>query len=141
MANRDFDSEIDRTEKEPVWFKLMGKRWDCTEDVNGKRLLDNVAMLDGDSVADQRDGVLAIFGDCIEESQQDEFFELLDDPKTIVPMGKLVEISGWLAEQFADRPTKQREQSQTGRANGGRTSTAKRTAKASTSRASARQRT
>lgn len=140
MAGRDFDSEIDRTEKEPIWFKLMGKRWECAEDVNGKRLLDNVAMLDGDTVADQRDGVIAIFRDCVEESQSEEFFDLLDDPDTIVPMGKLVEISGWLAEQYADRPTKQREQSPTGRANGGRTSTAKRAAKASTSRPSARQR-
>lgn len=134
MAVRDFDAEIEQNQRdEPIVFKLFGRKWTCADEVNGKRLFDHLALLDGESVRDQRDAVVAIFSDTILDDQIDAFMEKLDDPKTRVPLGTLVEIAGWLTEEYSDRPTEQREESRNGDRSSGRTSTAKRPAKASTS--------
>lgn len=139
MARRDFDKDINTTPREePIDFKLFGQTWDCADDVNGKRLLDNAALLDSESVADQRDGVIAVFTDVIVEDQIEEFLEQLNDPKTRIQLSVLVEIVGWLVDQYTERPTEQPAPSQNGRGSRGRTSTAKQPARVSRSTRSAR---
>jgi hypothetical protein len=151
MAIRDFDAEISTDPREePVQFKLFKRTWECVDDVNGKRLLDLAALLDGDSVREQRDAVLQVFTEVLDSTERetgatlddgepettsdiDEFMEILDDPKTKIPLGVLVEVTGYLVEQYTDRPTGQPARSQNGHATRGRTSTAGRGAKASTS--------
>jgi hypothetical protein len=131
---RDFDKEIStEPREEAVWFKLFGTKWNCADDVNGKRLLDNAALLDSDSVGEQRDGVLAIFEDTIVEDEAEDFFDRLNDPKTKIPLTTLVEIVGWLVDQYTDRPTVPPANSTTGRSNRGRTSGAKPSGRASRS--------
>lgn len=134
MASRDFDKE-NKTEprEEPVDFKLFGKTWACADDVNGKRLLDNAALLDSDSIGDQRDGVIAIFEETIVEDEVEDFFDRLNDPKTKIQLSVLVEVVGWLVDQYTERPTVPPANSTTGRSNRGRTSTAGRSARVSRS--------
>lgn len=151
MAVRDFDAEISTDPRdEPVQFKLFKRTWECVDDVNGKRLLDLAAMLDGDSVKEQRDAVLQVFTEVLDSTERetgarteddepettsdiDEFMEILDDPKTRIPLGVLVEVTGYLVEQYTDRPTGRPAPSQNGRGSRGHTSTVARGGKASTS--------
>lgn len=147
-AIRDFDKEIDSSPRdEEVKFKLFGRTWVCVDDVNGKRLLDNAALLDSDSVKDQRDGVIAVFMDVLDStphgvksdddeettSDVEEFLDILDDPKTKIPLALLVEIVGYLVGQYTDRPTEPPANSTTGTRSRGRTSTARQSGRARTS--------
>lgn len=164
MPVRDFDKEINTDPREdPVAFKLFGRQWDCGDDVNGKRLLDNAALLDGDSLKDMREAVERIFEDVLDTTEREtgrtipdpdddkaeipettsdfqEFMDLLDDPKTVIPLSMLMEVVGYLVEQYTDRPTVRPGSSPNGQGTAGRTSTAKRGARGSTS-ARSRQRT
>lgn len=138
MVTRNFDREIENetVEREDVNFRLFGTQWDCREQVNGKLLMDQAASLDGDSLVDQRDGVIGILKMTVLPDQIDDLLAELDDPDKVIQLQKLVEIVGWLVEQYVDRPTEQPARSPNGPGSRGRTSTAKRTAKASTSRRS-----
>lgn len=147
---RDFDAEIDQTPRDkPVQFRLFKRTWEGVDDVNGKRLLDNAALLDSDSVKDQRDGVIAVFADVLDSSPHDpeddespsdldEFLDILNDPKTKIPLSLLVEVVGYLVEQYTERPTAQPENSPRGHGSRGRTSTGRQSGKASNSTRSVR---
>lgn len=139
MASRDFDKEINTEPREdPIHFKLFGVKWECADDVNGKRLLDNAALLDSDSVASQRDGVIAVFEDTVVDDQIEELLDRLNDPKTRIQLSVLVEIVSWLVDQYTERPTVQPANSTNGRSNRGPTSGAKPSARVSRSTRSVR---
>lgn len=137
MVLRDFDKEIDKETPErvdPIQFKLFGRKWDCRDDANGKLLMDRAADMESDSLELQRDGVVGIFQMIVVTDQIEELLDYLDDPDTKIQLAKLVEIIGWLVEQYGERPTEPPAPSPRGRRTSARTSPARRPAKASTSR-------
>lgn len=141
MVTRNFDKEIENESiqrEDPINFKLFGTQWDCRDEVNGKLLMDQAAGLDSDSLQDQRNGVIGILQMTVLPDQVEDLLEELDDPDKVIQLGKLVEIVGWLVEQYTDRPTEQPANSPNGQGGRGPTSTARRPAKAPASRRSAR---
>jgi len=46
-----------------------------------------------------------LLGQAIQPEFKEQFFKVLDDPDTAVPIETLGEIVEWLAEEYANRPT------------------------------------
>lgn len=136
MATRDFDKEIARetiVREDPIEFKLFDETWHCRDDVNGKLLMDRAADLNSDSLMDQRAGVVGVFQMTVITEEIDDLTDLLDDPDKVIQLAKLVEIVGWLVEEYTERPTAPPSPSRRGGTPAGRTSQAKPRVRASRS--------
>ena len=108
---------------EPLSFKLHEQDFKCRPSIQGKVLLDMVASA---STIDGAGAALIIptfFAKVLEEESFARFTILLDDPNKIVSVEALGEITSWLLEQYASRPTQGSEDSQSGQQHSGPTLT------------------
>jgi len=102
------------TNTAPLSFKLHGEEFKCRPSIQGKVLLDMVAdaaTVDGGGAAQI---IPKFFAKVLEEESFSKFTTLLDDPNKIVSVEALGEITAWLVEQYASRPTQGSEDSQSG---------------------------
>ena len=100
--------------QEPLSFKLHGEEFKCRPSIQGKVLLDmvaNAATIDGAGAALI---IPTFFAKVLEEESYARFTSLLEDPNKIVSVEALGEITSWLLEQYASRPTQGSEDSQSG---------------------------
>lgn len=92
---------------EPLSFKLYGEEFHCLPQVQGKLLLDLVSD-SSDSDAVKSAAVIDKFFQYVLTDESHERFEkMLTAKDTIVSVETLAEITGWLVEEYTNRPEEQ----------------------------------
>lgn len=102
---KDFGGK-EGSDKEPLSFKLHGEEFHCLPEVQGKILLDLVA--ESGKEDDPAAGALIInkfFSSVLVDESYTRFNALLESKDKIVPMEMLAEVTSWLVQEYADRPT------------------------------------
>lgn len=94
---------------EPVSFKLYDEEFHCVKSLPGKVLLDMVAKSTSESSADQASMINEFFSHVLQNESYERFNTLIVDKERVVSAETLGEITGWLVEQYADRPNPQPE--------------------------------
>lgn len=103
---KDFGSG-DGKVSEPLSFKLYGEEFHCLPEVQGKLLLDLVADSgDGDAVKSAA-VIDKFFRYVLTDESYERFDVLLTGKETIVSVETLAEITGWLVEEYTNRPEEQ----------------------------------
>lgn len=106
---KDFGSASDNSDKEPISFKLNGEEFHCVTALPGKILLDIVAKSSSDDAGDQASVINDFFSQVLLDESLERFNVLITDKEKVVSTETLGEITGWLIEQYADRPNPQPE--------------------------------
>lgn len=106
---RDFGDASDTSDREPISFKLNGEEFHCMPALPGKTLLDIVAKSSSDDAGDQAGVINDFFSHVLQDESLERFNALVTDKVKIVSTETLGEITGWLIEQYADRPNPQPE--------------------------------
>ena len=101
---RDFGSGGDE-EKKPLSFKLYNEDFNCIPAVQGKLLLDLVKDSGADDPAKSAAIIDKFFSQVLTDESYERFDALLKHKEKIVSMDTLAEITGWLVEEYTDRPT------------------------------------
>lgn len=105
---RDFGSpKIENAE--PISFKIFDEEFNCVPALPGKVLLDLVAKSGSDSSADQAIVVNDFFASVLTAESLIRFNALVVDKERVVTTETLGEITGWLIEQYGERPNQQPE--------------------------------
>lgn len=99
---------------EPLEFALHGETFRCRPAIQGKFLLSLVAGTEEDNPAAAAETVNKFFKYVLVDNDYPRFEALLEDPDRIVSVETLGEITGWLVEQYAARPTTQPDHSRPG---------------------------
>lgn len=105
---KDFGSGSDGNQ-EPVSFKLYGETFECVSQLQGQVLLNLVADSSGDDPAKASAIVTKLFEQVLTDESYVRFDALLKDKEKIVTVEKLAEITGWLVEEYSNRPETQPE--------------------------------
>lgn len=111
---KDFGSPFDMEAAEKLTFKLYGEEFVCYPQMQGKTLLQFVEITASEDEAASAAAILKFFSKVLVPESFERFEKLADDPNKIISVETLVEIVGWITEQYADRPTKGPEHSPTG---------------------------
>lgn len=101
---KDFGGSVD-SNAEPVKFKLHGEEFVCVKQLQGKVLLELVADSGSDDAAKTAAVMTKFFETVLLDESYERFDALLNDKEKIVPVETLAEITSWLIEEYADRPT------------------------------------
>lgn len=96
-------------EAEPITFKLHDEEFHCVKALPGKVLLDMVARSSSEDTADQASMINDFFTHVLVDESYERFNSLIVDKERIVSAETLGEITGWLVEQYGDRPNPQPE--------------------------------
>lgn len=99
---------------EPLSFKLYEEDFECYPALQGKVLLDFIAMSSEDSGAEMADTIISFFGKALKPESYERFTALVEDPERVVSIETLGEITAWLVGEYSDRPTEQPESSASG---------------------------
>lgn len=103
---KDFGGAIDEN-AEKVVFKLYNEEFFCVPQIQGKVLLDIVADSGTDDPAKNAAIMTTFFKTVLLDESYERFDALLHDKEKIVPVETLADITGWLVEEYADRPKAQ----------------------------------
>lgn len=103
---KDFGAD-EASEEEPPTFALHGETFTCVPEIQGKVLLDLVQDSSSSDPVRQAGIITKFFENVLEDESYQRFNALLGDKKRIVKVDKLAEITGWLVEEYTDRPEKQ----------------------------------
>jgi hypothetical protein len=105
---KDFGSP-DTGNKEPISFKIFDEEFTCVTSLPGKILLDLVSKSGSDATSDQAQMITDFFSSVLVTESLDRFNKLIVDKDRVVTTETLAEITGWLVEQYGDRPNQQPE--------------------------------
>lgn len=94
---------------EPVSFKLHDEEFHCVKALPGKVLLDMVSRSASENSADQASMINEFFAHALVEESYERFNSLIVDKERVISAETLGEITGWLVEQYGDRPNPQPE--------------------------------
>lgn len=92
-----------------ISFKLFDEEFNCVRALPGKVLLDIVAKSASKDPVEQASMITEFFGSVLTAESLIRFDSLIVDKEKIVTTETLGEITGWLVEQYADRPEEQPE--------------------------------
>lgn len=106
---RDFGSPSIDQVTEPITFKLHDEEFSCVPALPGKILLDLVSRSASSEPSDQAQMINEFFAFCLVDESLERFNRLIVDKDRIVSAETLGEITGWLVEQYGDRPNQQPE--------------------------------
>ena len=102
---KDFGAGSD-TPSEPLSFKIYNEDFECRREMQGKVLLDLVALSgSGDNPGESAKVIGDFFRIVLVPESYERFDALTQDPDRVVTVETLGEIVGWLVEQYSDRPT------------------------------------
>jgi hypothetical protein len=101
---RDFGGFLESS-KEPISFKLYDEEFHCKGALQGKVLLDMVAISNSEDPAQNAALIDSFFGKVVLPESYERFQKLLQDEEKIVTIDTLGEITSWLVEQYSSRPT------------------------------------
>ncbi len=96
---------------EPIVFKLHGEEFECRPSLQGKTLLSLIADSSSEDPTVSTQVVLSFFAQALKPESKVRFDALLDDPDRIVSVETLGDITGWLIEEYSNRPEEQPEAS------------------------------
>lgn len=105
---KDFGSGTTE-DKEPISFKLYDEEFECYPQVQGKLLLNLVADSTSDDPIKQSAIVTKFFEYVLKPESKVRFDALVEDPERIVSVDTLADITGWLIEEYTNRPEAQPE--------------------------------
>lgn len=107
---KDFGSAEDNFIDEPLSFKLYGEEFHCHPAIQGKVMLE-IAKRAGneENTAEAAALVDSFFEIALLPDSLVRFNKLLQDPKKIVSVEVLSEITAWLMSEYSQRPTKEPE--------------------------------
>lgn len=105
---RDFGSPSN-ADNETVSFKLFDEDFECVSSLPGKILLDLVSKSSSESTSDQASIVTDFFSSVLLDESLERFNQLIVDKNRVVTTETLAEITGWLVEQYGERPNQQPE--------------------------------
>jgi RNase adaptor protein for sRNA GlmZ degradation len=105
---KDFGSPSS-AEKEPVSFKLFEEDFYCVSSLPGKILLDLVTKSSSEVTSDQASIITDFFSSVLLDESLERFNQLIVDKNKVVTTETLAEITGWLVEQYGERPNQQPE--------------------------------
>ena len=113
---KDFGSDqiIDTSEYEPVSFRFDGQDFTCYSALPGSALLEFVSDADSGEGGRASESILRFFKAAMPETEYERFYALIKRPDRVTPMDALADISTWLVEVYAERPTKLPSASPTG---------------------------
>ena len=94
---------------EPISFKIHDEEYHCVPALPGKVILDMVAKSNSEDAADQANMITDFFSKVLVEESLEKFNALIVDKERIVTAETLGEITGWLVEQYGERPNPQPE--------------------------------
>lgn len=107
---KDFGRGNDKNvSDQPLTFKLFDEDFHCYPRMQGKALLEFVEMANSENAGDTAKVTRVFFKKVLKPESYTKFDALLDDPEKIVSVDTLAEITGWLLEQYGDRPEEQPE--------------------------------
>jgi hypothetical protein len=105
---KDFGSP-DVGSKEPVSFKIFDEEFLCVSSLPGKILLDLVGRSNSKESSDQASMITDFFTSVLLDESLERFNKLIVDKERVVTTETLADITGWLVEQYGDRPNQQPE--------------------------------
>jgi hypothetical protein len=94
---------------EPIVFKIYGREFTCVPEIQGKFILELVAASSSEDSATSANAIIKFISTVLTADSLVGFDELLESKDTIVSVEVLADISGWLMEQYSDRPNQQPE--------------------------------
>jgi hypothetical protein len=106
---RDFGNVSLNEKLEPISFAINGEEFHCIPAIPGKILLEMVAKSSSEDAADQAAMVNDFFSQVLLDESLERFNALVVDKERVVTAETLGEITGWLVEQYGDRPNPQPE--------------------------------
>lgn len=94
---------------EPISFKLFDEEFYCIPTMPGKVLLDIVAKSASKDPVEQASVITEFFSSVLTAESLVRFDKLIVDKERVVTTETLGEITGWLVEQYGERPEEQPE--------------------------------
>ena len=89
---------------EPIKFVIHGEEFECIPEIQGKVLLDLIADSSSDDAVRNAEVSNKFFSKVMTSDSYERFNTLLVSKDKIVSVETLGEITGWLVEQYSDRP-------------------------------------
>lgn len=87
-----------------ISFMLYGQKFQCAPAMQGKTLIDFAIISNSDDTNAQAALVSDFFKAVIVKGDLEKFDVLCQAPETIVTITVLVDIVGWIMEQYSNRP-------------------------------------
>ncbi len=107
---KDFGSSVGvDLDAEPVNYKLYDEEFTCVSQVQGKVLLELVAESSSEDAVRSSTVIDKFFKYVLEAESYTRFDALVHDKHKIVSVETLAEITGWLVEEYTNRPEQQPE--------------------------------
>lgn len=107
---KDFGSE-EPSKEEPPTFDLYGEHFECVPEVQGALMLRLVQDSQDPDPAVSASIILAFFDHVLTDESNERFKALINSKDKIVRIEKLGDITGWLMEEYSERPEEQPEAS------------------------------
>lgn len=89
---------------EPISFRLHGEDFNCVQELQGSTLLHLVADSSGEDPAKAASLITDFFKSVLQDESYVRFEELINSKDKIVTVESLGEITGWLIQEYTDRP-------------------------------------
>jgi hypothetical protein len=106
---RDFGSGPSSENLEPISFKLHNEEFFCIPEIQGAVLLEIVGSTSDDNPAKSASMITEFFGKVLTDESYERFDKLITSKDRIVRIETLGEITGWIIEEYSNRPEKQPE--------------------------------
>ena len=94
---------------EPLSFQLNGETFDCLPEIQGKVLLDLVKDSSSEDAAKSAEIITNFFSFVLTNESEERFNAMLSSKDKIVSVETLAEITGWLVQEYTNRPEGQPE--------------------------------
>jgi hypothetical protein len=105
---KDFGSG-NAVDAKPLSFKIHDEEFHCVPNLQGKLLLDLVVDSASDDPASSAQVITTFFKNVLLDESNVRFQALLVDKNKFVSVETLGEITGWLVEEYTNRPEEQPE--------------------------------
>lgn len=101
---KNFGSGPDLSKIEPISFTLHNEEFQCIPQVQGKILLRIVEDSQSEDTAKSAAIITTFFAHVLTDEAYERFNTLLESKDKIVEVETLAEITGWLVEEYTNRP-------------------------------------
>ena len=106
---KDFGSGSTSEAREPITFDLHGESFEALPEIQGALLIELVKDSASEDPAVTADVIVRFFSQVLTDESYKRFHALTNSKDKIVDVTKLGEITGWLVEEYSDRPEEPRE--------------------------------
>lgn len=104
---KDFGSGGDNPDVEPIEFQLHGEKFECRPQIQGSVLLGIVGSTADGNPAASAAVIVDFFSKVLVPESNERFQALINSEDKIVTVETLGEITGWIIEEYSNRPERQ----------------------------------